>query len=335
MNDATPAAFAALCLSPAFDETVFLPALPRPGETPVAPGADAAPGGKGLNVARWLALRGRPVALAGLLGTADAAPFEAEMRARGVRDAMLRVPGPVRRNACFRAPEGFLKANEPAFPSLRPGDWSEDALLDALAPPGAPPPAAVALTGSVPAAVPADVYATLGRRLAARGAAVALDAAGDALRRGLEAVPAVVKPNREEAETLLGFALGSDAAFRRALRALLGSAHLVLLSDGAAGCWFAARGESPSAPFVRFVPSPRVDAVDPTGAGDALLAEFLHRRFAPGAPAPAPDAPPREEDMRRAVAAGAAAATTRGALPPDVALADRLAGAGFSVPPSR
>ena len=250
------------------------------------------------------------------------------MRARGVRDAMSRVPGPVRRNACFVAPDGSLKSNAPAYPGLRPGDWNEDVLLDALVPPGAPPPRAVALTGSIPAAMPRDFYATLARRLAARGTSVALDAAGEALRLGLEAGPDIVKPNREEAETLLGFALDSPAAFRRALRALLFSAPLVLLSDGAAGCWFASRGEGPSAPFVRFVPSPRVAAVDPTGAGDALLAEFLHVRFPLGAPAPAPDRPPSEDDMRRAVAAGAAAATTRGALPPDPALADRLAGAG-------
>ena len=48
MNGETPAEFAALCLAPAFDETV------APGG---APGANEHPGGKGLNVARWLAAR--------------------------------------------------------------------------------------------------------------------------------------------------------------------------------------------------------------------------------------------------------------------------------------
>ena len=317
MDGGHPAEFAALCLAPAFDETV------APGAEPG--GADGFPGGKGLNVARWLAARGRAVALGGLLGADDAAAFEAETRARGIRDAMLRVPGPVRRNVFFASPDGGRKANAPAYPDLRPGDWSADAILDALAPPDAPPPRAAVLTGSIPAALPKDLYADFARRLAARGTAVALDAAGDALRLGLAGAPALLKPNREEAEGLLGFAIASEADARRALRALLGFAPLVLLSDGAAGCWFAVRGEGPSAPFARFVPSPRVDAVDPTGAGDALLAEFLHRRFAPGAPDPAPDQPPSERDMRAAVAAGAAAATTRGALPPDPALADRLA----------
>ena len=92
MNGEAPVEFAALCLAPAFDETV------APG---AAPGAHEHPGGKGLNVARWLAARGRAAALGGLLGADDAAPFEAEMRARGVRDATLRVPGPVRRNVFF------------------------------------------------------------------------------------------------------------------------------------------------------------------------------------------------------------------------------------------
>ena len=45
MNDEAPVEFAALCLAPAFDETV------APGG---APSSNGFPGGKGPNVARWL-----------------------------------------------------------------------------------------------------------------------------------------------------------------------------------------------------------------------------------------------------------------------------------------
>ena len=75
MNGEAPVEFAALCLAPAFDETV------APG---AAPGANEHPGGKGLNVARWLAARGRAAALGGLLGADDAAGRAATVTKAGL-----------------------------------------------------------------------------------------------------------------------------------------------------------------------------------------------------------------------------------------------------------
>ena len=327
--------FAAMCLAPAFDSTVPLPAFPRPGDVFAAPEAEEFPGGKGLNVARWLAARGRRAALGGLLGEGDAGAFAAEMERTGIADRMARVPGRVRRNELFAAPGGDFKVNRPSYPWLSAADAPGALALGRLAPDGAPPPRVAVLTGSMPKAVGKGFYAEAAKRFAALGAAVALDASGDALRLGLAARPAVVKPNRAEAEGVLGFSLAADGDVVRALRLLLDSAAAVVLSDGAAGCWFATRGDAGSGPFVRFMPSPRVDAVDPTGAGDTMLAEFLHRRHPAGAPDPDPGAPVSEDAMRWAVAAGAAAATTRGATPPDPALVQALFAAAGPSRPSR
>ena len=315
--------FAAMCLAPAFDSTVPLPGFPKPGDVIAAPAAEEFPGGKGLNVARWLAARGRRAALGGLLGEGDAEAFSAEMARAGIEDRMARVPGRVRRNELFAAPGGDFKVNRPSYPWLRPGDRPGDAALGRLAPADAAAPRVAVLTGSMPKAVAKGFYADATKRFASMGAAVALDASGEALRLGLAAGPAVAKPNRAEAEGVLGFSLSAEADIVRALRLLLESAAVVLLSDGAAGCWFASRGGA-EGPCVRFMPSPRVDAVDPTGAGDTMLAEFLHRRHPSGAPDPDPGAPVSEDAMRWAVAAGAAAATTRGATPPDPALVQTL-----------
>ena len=315
--------FAAVCLSPAFDSTVRLPSFPKPGEVLAAPDAEEFPGGKGLNVARWLALRGRRAALGGLLGEGDEAAFAAEMAGRGVEDRMARVPGRVRRNELFAAPGGDFKVNRPSYPWLSPDDRPGDLALDRLSPGGEPVPPVVVLTGSMPKAVDKGFYAAAARRFSALGAAVALDASGEALRLGLEAGPAVVKPNRTEAEGILGFSLATEADVRRALALLLEKAETVVLSDGAAGCWFASRGGA-EGPSVRFMPSPHVSAVDPTGAGDTMLAEFLHRRYPAGSSAQASVGPVSVDAMRWAVSAGAAAATTRGATPPDPALVDSL-----------
>ena len=316
-------AFLALGMSPALDAVVGVDRLPRTGDVIRAAGAPAfAPGGKALNAARHLAARGRTVALGGLVGADDAAAFAAELRARGVRDAMLRVPGPVRRNATFVSPGGgSFKLNAPAFPALRAEDWDGERVLGALLgafperPAGAP--AVALLCGSLPRAVPPDFLARAVRRLAAAGAAVAVDASGAALRAALGAEPDLAKPNREECEELLGFALRDEADFLRALRELLRFAPRAILTDGAAACWFAERGEGPENPRVWRAAPPAVAEADPTGAGDALLAEFCHRQD--------PRAPLSEDAMRHAVAAGAAAAARRGAEPAPAADVESLA----------
>src|SRR6185369_5163160 len=96
-----------------------------------------------------------------------------------------------------------------------------------------------------------------------------LHADGDALREGIEAKPTVVTPNHPEAERLLGRTLLTrthylDAAER--IRKM--GAESVLLSLGSRG----AVGSFPDG-LIEAVP-PRVEAVCPIGAGDALSAAY-------------------------------------------------------------
>lgn len=79
----------------------------------------------------------------------------------------------------------------------------------------------------------------------------------------------------------------------------------VVLTDGARGCWYAS-GQS-DAP-VRHVPAFPVEAVEPTGAGDAFTAALLSRLLPKGWTAP------DDADVRFAAAAGALATTRPGAL---------------------
>lgn len=87
------------------------------------------------------------------------------------------------------------------------------------------------------------------------------------------------------------------------VRAELGSAEQVLITDGARGAWFApGRGE------LGFVPAFAVDAIEPTGAGDAFTAGIVCRLIENGW------GPLGEEDVRFAAAAGAITATRVGAM---------------------
>ncbi len=279
-------------MSPAIDATVALPCAPR-GEGEIFKDIHDAEnvGGKAVNVARWLALRGAPVVCGGLLGRDNDAGFARELEKFGITDAFLRVPGATRRNEMLTWPGGSVKLNRAAFPQLE-----SLAGLDCLS--AAKGCDVAVLSGSLPPCCPKSFYAQAVATLKAMGLVIVLDASGEAMRLGLEARPDLIKPNSDECEALIGFTPKSPDDFARATRLLREKAAHAIISDGASGAWF--DGE--------FVAAPKVDVVDTTAAGDTLLAEYCWQTFAAGAS--------KGEAAARAVAAGSAACTMPGSLPP-------------------
>lgn len=126
------------------------------------------------------------------------------------------------------------------------------------------------LCGSLPPGVPSEFYAKLIERARSRGVKTLLDTDGEALSQGIEAGPAMVAPNQQEAERLLNTVLltrsNSMAAVRR-IQAM--GAESVVLSLGSRGAIGATAEEMWEA-----VP-PRVDAISPIGSGDAMAAALM------------------------------------------------------------
>ncbi|MBA2598104.1 MAG: hypothetical protein H0V00_15880 [Chloroflexia bacterium] len=110
----------------------------------------------------------------------------------------------------------------------------------------------------------------------------------------------LVKLSLDDALGLFGPGATPATAIERMLK--LGP-RCVVLTDGARGCWFACA----SASGISFVPSFEVDAIEPTGAGDAFSAALISRMMA------SMWADPSRDDIRYAAAAGALATTRRGA----------------------
>ncbi|MBI1898763.1 MAG: 1-phosphofructokinase family hexose kinase [Acidobacteria bacterium] len=126
------------------------------------------------------------------------------------------------------------------------------------------------LCGSIPPGVDPHFYCELIKLAAGHGVRTLLDTDGDALLHGLESRPAVVSPNQSEAERLLNRALITRQHFLDAAERLYAmGAQSVMLSLGSRGA--VARDASG---LYEVVP-PRVDAVCPIGAGDALSAAFV------------------------------------------------------------
>jgi 1-phosphofructokinase family hexose kinase len=135
--------------------------------------------------------------------------------------------------------------------------------------------AQVALSGSLPPGAPVDLYAKLTRIARASGCRVLLDASGEPLRRGLEAAPDLVKPNREEAGWLTGSDLHDEhAAAGAALRLFAAGARSVAITLGERGLFFQRDAFSAS---ITILP-PAVEARSTVGCGDATLAGLAAAR---------------------------------------------------------
>jgi 1-phosphofructokinase len=309
--------FFCLCMSPAIDATVTLPRAPKgDGEIFKDVAEEENVGGKTVNVARWLALRGADVACGGLLGEDNDRPFAKELAKYGIEDRFMRVAGATRRNEMIVWPGGSMKLNRSAFPGLGNGERGtgngergifEEVLSRLSGSSQMSRGSGVAiLSGSLPPAVPKDFYARAVAAFKAQDWLTVLDASGEAMRLGLEERPDFIKPNAEECEPLVGFVPKTPEEFARATAMLREKAAHVVISDGGAGAWFDGA----------FVPAPKVEVVDTTAAGDTLLAEFCWRFLAEGLSS--------AEAGRWAVAAGSAACTMPGGAPPALEVVAQL-----------
>ena len=152
--------------------------------------------------------------------------------------------------------------------------------------------------GSIPPGVPSSFYGKLIAAARQKKVKTLLDADGDVLREGLEAKPTVVTPNQQEAERLIGRTLLTRTQYlEAALHIREMGADTVVLSLGSRGAVGAfAEGLTEALP-------PRVDAVCPIGAGDALAAAYVWALERKSKPADA---------LRWGVAAGTASARLPG-----------------------
>jgi 1-phosphofructokinase family hexose kinase len=257
----------------------------------------ARPGGKGLNVARTLHALGAEVRVLGLAGGITGAEVASALGRLGVPAAFGAVTGHTRRTfTVVDTDRGSTALFSEPGPAVSPEEYAAFGVTYENSLAGC---SAVVLSGSLPAGLAPSTYAALTAAAVTAGVPVVLDAHAEALRLGVAAGPAVVKPNLAELEAAAGRSLSAPdgpalpavAAAARELAAA--GAGAVVATLGAAGAWAVADGR---AWRVTTVPGRGGNA---TGAGDAVTAGLalglaLRR--------------PWDELLRHAVALGTAAA---------------------------
>jgi 1-phosphofructokinase len=250
--------------NPALDHTIWVPGF-RAGEVNRVADEHLAPGGKGVNVAAFLAALGVPVLATGFLGTPNAVLFGAFFAEQGIASRFVPVAGATRTGIKIVDDEAGTTTdiNFPGF-AVTDGDLSAlEATVAGLAAPGR----WVVLAGSLPPGTPPDTYRRMAELVHEGDGLVALDTSGPALAEAIPAAPDLVKPNRAELEELTGRPLAGRRALAEAAAALAeGGVGTVVVSLGAEGAVFVRSGESV------FATPPPVAVASTVGAGDAMVA---------------------------------------------------------------
>ncbi len=188
-------------LNAAIDRTVAVPNF-RLGHRHRSVESRTAPGGKGVNVARALAALERPVVVTGLAGGANGDRVIRSLESEGLLTDFIRIAEETRINLAVVDPtSGDQTEINERGPEVRPEELEAFVeRLEYLAR-GA---RLCVLAGSLPPGVEVDFYGRLVRILDEMGVQVLLDAEGEAMLAGMRAEPAMVTPNRLEAEELVG-----------------------------------------------------------------------------------------------------------------------------------
>lgn len=222
-------------------------------------------GGKGVNVARVLRTLGAGVTVAGFLGGFNGQKFRHLLGREGLAGVFGDVEGETRECHILLDAEG----HPTAYPTVHPtevyeggptvtaDDWRA---LTARLPEGQ-----LVVSGSLPRGLSPEVFRTLLLELPQKPV---VDTSGEALRAALEAGAALIKPNRQELESLLPVQ-GDGIAEAKLLYETYGIP--ILLSLGAQGAAYVADE-------TLRIPAPEVRVRNPVASGDCLLAAFLWAR---------------------------------------------------------
>ena len=253
-------------------------------------------GGKGFNVSRALKALGAASLAMGFVGGATGQMLERGLGDMGIATDLVHIAEETRTNTVISDADTqrYIKVNE-VGPTVR---GEEMVAFIGRARARVRPGDLWVLSGSLPPGLPHDFYAQLASVVQRGGAKALLDSSAEPLRQGCLASPYLVKPNAVEAAQMTSQAINSVGdALSAAEFFLRQGIQFVALSLGADGLLLAWQRRAV------WAKPPCVRALNPVGAGDALLAGVvwaLEQQL------------PREEMARWGAAAGTAAAMRAG-----------------------
>jgi len=262
-------------LNAAIDKTYYVPSF-ETGKISRIPQMFAFPGGKGINVARVLSQLGNDVVASGFVAGSNGDFIERALDEQGIAHDFVRAAGESR--LCLNIID---QSTGSSTELLEPGPTIDAAQTEAMRlkiRELAKQSRIVIFSGSVPKGIEPGIYAELVGIAKAEGATVFLDSSNEALLRGIEAKPFMIKPNEDEMAALLRSSGTSPEDVEDGIRKLLERGlGLVAVSLGAEGAVVGFEGS------LYRVTIPRIEAVNTVGCGDSFVAGMASG-FAAGEP---------------------------------------------------
>lgn len=262
-----PDTIVTITLNPAIDQTVFISGFSA-GKVNRVDRFRRDAGGKGVNVAAFLADYGLPVTATGFLGKENPHLFERFFDSKKISDQFLRISGSTRTGIKI-IDDVNQHTTDINFPGQAP--TADDlgrlmAMIDAMGNPCR----WFVIAGSIPAGTPTEIYKEMVEAIVQKGGVVAVDASGEGFRQAISARPALIKPNIDELQEWVGQPLDTQAEIIHAARRLLDTGiETVVVSMGQNGALFVKAHE-----IIRAVP-PQVTVQSTVGAGDAMLSGMV------------------------------------------------------------
>ncbi|GMQ48379.1 1-phosphofructokinase [Vibrio sp. 10N] len=252
-----------ITLNPALDLTGSLETLNKGSVSLVNQGSLHA-AGKGVNVAKVLSDLGAEVTVTGFLGSDNQELFCQLFTEMGALDKFVRVAGSTRINVKLVEQSGDV--SDINFPGVEVDTEAiaafEQTLNELMAEHDY-----FVFAGSLPRGITPEQCATWIAHLQQNGKRVLFDSSRDALAKGLDSKPWLIKPNDEELSQFVGRHLTTQAQCLEAAESLSdkGIANIVV-SMGAEGVLWLESGE-----WLQARP-PKMSVVSTVGAGDTLVA---------------------------------------------------------------
>jgi tagatose 6-phosphate kinase len=259
-----------LCVNPnaGIDRIVVVPAfrlnaMHRPEQVV------ALPGGKGCNVARALKRLGESPVVTGWIGGHAGRFIEQGLQAEGIPTDFVRTDGESRTCLSILDPQNhtltelYEQGDPVPLEKLEQFKRRFTASVKRYA--------AVTFSGSLPPGVPLDFYRQMIEIARDANVLAVLDSSGEALRLGIQAQPALVKPNEKEFADLSGKPPSNPIEFAQAAVEFAERYQTsVVISLGAEGA-IAANERA-----VWRVRPPRVTAKSAVGSGDSMVAGIAY-----------------------------------------------------------
>lgn len=231
-------------------------------------------GGKGLNVARVIRLCKEDVLASGLVGGYNGKYLEALLDQDGIRHDFDHIEGETR--SCINILDKTFGSTEYLEPGCEVSKAEEEKFLSRF--PGIiKDSSVVTISGSVPRGMSKDIYQKMTAMAKDAGKQVILDTSGELLKKGMQACPAVVKPNKDEMEMLFQVKIrGMEDVIVHAEKIAEKGIGYVVVSLGGDGALMVCKDG------IFHGKPPKVTVVNTVGCGDSMvgaLAVALHRKY--------------------------------------------------------